>query len=356
MIYNTFTAANSSKGFYSLFDGFIRADGIDRVYLIKGGPGCGKSTFMKKVAAHFDALGYTVERAHCSSDPDSLDGVHIKEKGAVIIDATPPHSYDMKYPGAVDSLIDLSAFWDNSVLDKSKNEMVGLTDGISSRYKSVYSVLKSAGILFSQQCADAEQATDAEKAVSFIKRAVKQNAFTPINSNSKVQHRFLSAINCNGITCFTDTATALCESCIVIDDEYTVAGGILTRFISYFRKCGYDIMIFYNPLCPESRIDHIIIPRLKFGIFTSNKTFTYDINESIITKRINSRSFIDKAEYDRIKNKMSFRKKMVSELINDCVSELLNIKSMHDELEKYYINAVDHDSLNKYTEQFIASL
>ena len=120
MTYNTYIAANSFKGFFSYFDELIRDTSLESVYLIKGGPGCGKSTLMKKIANEFDNKGYTIEKIYCSSDPDSLDGVKINELNKVIIDATPPHSFDMKYPGIIDNIIDISQFWNTENLKKQK--------------------------------------------------------------------------------------------------------------------------------------------------------------------------------------------------------------------------------------------
>ena len=57
MIYDTFTAANTEKGFCSYFDELIHDEKLKRVYLIKGGPGCGKSTLMKKIADKFENGG-----------------------------------------------------------------------------------------------------------------------------------------------------------------------------------------------------------------------------------------------------------------------------------------------------------
>ena len=45
-----FLGANSPRGFYSLYDELIDADAARAVYILKGGPGCGKSTLMRRVA------------------------------------------------------------------------------------------------------------------------------------------------------------------------------------------------------------------------------------------------------------------------------------------------------------------
>ena len=85
-----FLGANSGDGFYSLYDNFACAPG-DRLHLIKAGPGCGKSTFMKKLASRAEEQGFTVEYILCSGDPESLDGVYIPALHLGLADATAPH-------------------------------------------------------------------------------------------------------------------------------------------------------------------------------------------------------------------------------------------------------------------------
>lgn len=46
-IINYYACANSARGFVSFFDGNIK--GLDKLYILKGGPGTGKSTLMKKI-------------------------------------------------------------------------------------------------------------------------------------------------------------------------------------------------------------------------------------------------------------------------------------------------------------------
>ena len=70
-----FVGANSPQGFYSLYDQLLPPETANAIYIIKGGPGCGKSTLMRQVAAQATQAGETAEYILCSGDPDSLDGV-----------------------------------------------------------------------------------------------------------------------------------------------------------------------------------------------------------------------------------------------------------------------------------------
>ena len=46
-----FLGANSPAGFYSLYDQMLPAREARRIFLLKGGAGCGKSTLMKRVSS-----------------------------------------------------------------------------------------------------------------------------------------------------------------------------------------------------------------------------------------------------------------------------------------------------------------
>ncbi len=73
-------------------------------YFIKGRPGTGKSTFMKKFASAACDNGFHVERYHCAFDPSSLDMVVVRELNLCLFDSTAPHEY---FPSmAEDEIID----------------------------------------------------------------------------------------------------------------------------------------------------------------------------------------------------------------------------------------------------------
>ena len=86
-----FLGANSSQGFVSRFDQLGDPKQGWRCYVIKGGPGTGKSSLMKNLAARLDTGSDPVEYIHCSSDVDSLDGVIFSRQRLSIADGTPPH-------------------------------------------------------------------------------------------------------------------------------------------------------------------------------------------------------------------------------------------------------------------------
>jgi len=86
-----FLGANSPSGFYSLYPELIRPESARAVYILKGGPGCGKSTLMRRVGRRMEEEGLETEYILCSGDPDSLDALLLPQLGAAIVDGTAPH-------------------------------------------------------------------------------------------------------------------------------------------------------------------------------------------------------------------------------------------------------------------------
>lgn len=86
-----FLGANSPSGFYSLYHELSDPAKFRSVYILKGGPGCGKSTLMRRVGRHGLAAGFRTEEVLCSGDPGSLDAVIFPELGTAVVDGTAPH-------------------------------------------------------------------------------------------------------------------------------------------------------------------------------------------------------------------------------------------------------------------------
>ncbi len=90
-IRHMFPGGNTPQGFFSYYQYILGQEEATRIFVIKGGPGVGKSTFMKKIGFAMLENGYDVEFMHCSSDNNSLDGVVIPSVGVALLDGTAPH-------------------------------------------------------------------------------------------------------------------------------------------------------------------------------------------------------------------------------------------------------------------------
>lgn len=143
-----FPGANTGDGFYNLFSGICEHEGTPHyTYVLKGGPGVGKSTLMKKVAARAAAKGYTVEEFHCASDPQSFDAVRIVERGTVLLDGTAPHTIDPRFPGISGETLNLGIFKDTDEFAAHKAKVEAIAAENRRAYTEAYAALGGAKAL-----------------------------------------------------------------------------------------------------------------------------------------------------------------------------------------------------------------
>ena len=152
-----FAGGNTSNGFCTRFDHILPKEQQKRMFYIKGGPGVGKSSMMKAVGKAAENAGLRVEYFYCSSDPDSLDGVAMPEKGAAMMDGTSPHVYDPVIPGARDTLISLGDFLDEKSLRASREELQETQRLISARFARCYQYLAAAAQVRKAACTGEEK-------------------------------------------------------------------------------------------------------------------------------------------------------------------------------------------------------
>ena len=139
-----FLGANGPEGFHSLYREFCTPDSGNFLWVIKGGPGCGKSTFMRKIGQAAEDAGLDVEYVLCSSDPASLDGVLIPGWHVGYVDGTAPHVLDVEIPAASGAYLDLGQFYDNDALRDALPELCALKKEHKALYAEAYRALHEA--------------------------------------------------------------------------------------------------------------------------------------------------------------------------------------------------------------------
>ena len=81
---------------------------LERRLFIKGYPGTGKSSMMKKLADEAASRGYDVQMVWCGLDSNSVDMVILPELKFCIFDSTEPHVYFPDESRAGDEILDIA--------------------------------------------------------------------------------------------------------------------------------------------------------------------------------------------------------------------------------------------------------
>ena len=193
-----------------------------------------------------------------------------------------------------------------------------------------------------------------EKADRFIYRFCKKNLQKTDNNKYYCKYRFLSAVTPTGIVTHYDTLFNMCDNIITIKDNSNIISDyILQQINKYAEQNKINRILCMCSMDPKNKIDHIIFPDLRLGLFTSNIFHPMIKNTDRI---IRSERFIDDSIYCEYKNKIKFLNSAKSELIGESIKCLEKAKASHDILESYYIDAMDFDKVSLLTDDLIKNL
>lgn len=345
-----FLAANTGEGFKCLFNELYDPYDNWKLFIIKGGPGTGKSGIMKKIYNKAVEYGYCCHKVYCSSDPDSLDAVIIPEKKVSVCDGTSPHTMDPIYPGVSETIINLCDCWDDRKLKESREHILTLTDCNKALHKRSAKFLTAAAASQADNEKIIESCTDHKKAENYAVRSILKNISSK-NKTGKEKMIFLNANTPKGKFMFYDTLSLMCDKIITITDEYKITSSyVIKKMADYAHLNGADVIICADPLRPSSSPLHLILPEERIGYFTSDSGLNL---KHLATKNIYASRFINKERLSLYKNRLAFNQKTKEKFETEAINIMNKAKTVHDELEKYYVSAMDFDKLDKLTDSLI---
>ncbi len=166
-----YASANGYRGFRSYFPEVFREEDFLRLIYLKGGPGTGKSSFMKRLADDLAKDGVTAEFIRCSSDPDSLDGILLTGKNGKVgvLDATLPHAMEAKLPGVSSELVDLASAIDTGRIREKRDRLTALAKEKAASYKNGYEYLAFSENFDRKIKAEIESVLDVPKVTRHLK-------------------------------------------------------------------------------------------------------------------------------------------------------------------------------------------
>ncbi len=343
-----FLGAVGPGGFRSYFSD-LEAQPGRKLYLLKAGPGCGKSTLMRRIAA---SSPLPVERIHCSSDPDSLDGVILQAPSAAVLDATAPHVLEPAYPGAVQQVVDLYHTMDPQRLRQERLQIIALFRRCKSLQERAAQYISTAAGLLQDSRRTALATLDEQKMRAYAAR-LAMRYLPSTDREGREEVRLLSAVTPKGRLVFFNTIEALAKDKVVFHDQYGGAAPLLLAMLRrHALERGYHVITCRCPL-QQDAVDHLFIPERNLAFLTSNHWHTMAFDGQ---KNIHCTRFAPKDALRGRKKRLRFNQRAAQELLDQASEAQRQAKASHDELEQYYQNAVDFQEVDKMGDRLVETL
>ncbi len=343
-----FAASNSADGFCSYYPQCFDDRRIDHLYAIKGGPGTGKSRFMREVAEAAQVSGWRVEYVYCSSDPNSLDGVILTlgERAVALLDATAPHVYEPHTPGAREELIDLGAFWNAERLGDQMERIEEINREKRAAYRRAYRYLASAGEM---------RRTCGELTLPFLRlsaietMADRLTRELPFGSGYRMQPALIGSIGMQGEVRL-DSYFARAKCFYLIEDCHGAAQYLLDALGKIAVQKRLAVRLSHDPLLPEC-LD---------GIFFCESGTAFAVGDRRECQGplhvIGMRRFVQTAGMKPIRGSLVYAERMRRAMLGGAIEELERVREAHFLLEAIYADAMDFSAKEAFTKSFCAKL
>ena len=335
-----FLGANSGAGFYSLYDQLLNAR-LDDLLIIKGGPGCGKSSFMRAVAKELSDAGEEIVYVNCSGDPDSLDGVLIPSIKTGLVDGTAPHILEPSYTVATERYVDLTRFYDVAATKARRDEIVARSDAYRAAYADAYRILRAVDAVADERRAAVRAAMDYDRLSRRVDSLLRRELRDKGARRGRIDRAFLGGMTHKGELCRYDTAQALCPRLCVLDDSYGVAAAALARAAECAAAAGHDVLLCPDPDRPREAM-HVLIPAAGLALVTSTARLPY---EGEAYRRIRADAMATERLSRSEKAKLRFAGRIERALRDEAAEALRCAKTEHDALEAAYNPCVDFDGV-----------
>lgn len=341
-----FLGANTPTGFVGYMPESYQPEEGWRVYIIKSGPGSGKSTFMRRVWEDVCATDNAIEAEflYCSSDPHSLDGVRFPDLKIALYDGTAPHVLEPRYWGACEVVVDLCSCADNERLFQNATEIRYATDTCAEQHRRCRQYLAAGAALLESNCRIAARCTDEDKVRRTARRLAAREC-SPTGNRGREDRRFLSAVTPDGILTLYSTLQALCPRVYVIEDEYGAAGNLLLQEVRRAAlENGHHVISCACPLAPSDKLEHILLPERGVGFTLSNPWHRADFP---VYRRIHASRFTDEEALQQKRQRLSFNRRATRELLSEAVACAFEAKAVHDTMEAFSVSAMDFAAVDR---------
>lgn len=338
-----FAASNSYAGFKSYFNEIFNPYDFEKTYIIKGGPGTGKSSIMKRIYNHFIEKKALCEAIFCSSDPHSFDGVIIEgDKRIAVVDGTSPHSKDTVLPGVLDSIVNLEPNLNQSLLKNNREKIKNLSVLKSKRYNDAYEYL--------QICSEIENKVFREISECYTGDDISEieEMLSVINSRGKSKKRLITSYGKNGFG-YLDTLDKNAKS------VYNAVGVYGSEYIFMNHLCDKSKEKGLSAtLCPAplnyNNVDAIYFEAEEIAFISGTRNRDGDC---VV---IDTSRYIDNKKLSSKKDKLEFLWKEREIFLWNSADEFKKAADIHKELESFYSSAMDFSKNDELCDKIISEI
>jgi len=337
LIRYVFASSHTTKGYYTFIPELIKD--LEQVYILKGAPGSGRSTFIRLVGEVMSEQGLEVEFWISALDSITPDGVYIPQLNLAVINGSLSASIDPRYPGIKEHLINLGEYWDQAVIDGQRLQIIELVDKIELARQKAYDLLQELGRLKAEQRRMNSRHMNIEK----LGQLVKQLGSEIVANRSGEKHYFAGVLTIDGWVDYVHELSHNCQKRYIFKGPSGSGKSMMIAELARLIKDnGYFLEYYHCGLEVESLV-MVIIRNLQIALIEAGSV---EIPLKPWDVVVDLSLYMEDYDDDRSRES-SINSRNIENLLFEARQQLEKSSTSQQELKKIYAGAMDFAGLDK---------
>ncbi len=274
---------------------------------------------------------------------------------------TAPHVFDPKNPGVVDEIVHLGDYWDETRLLPYKKEVIAANKRVARHFATAYSSLRIA-----------KAAREEEK--SYRSEAIKLNQLNQLageltrqifgdnipwgNGVPDERHLFASALTPAGIVHYLSTVLEGERLFVLKGEPGTGKESVLQDLAEFAHRSGCKSEVYHCAFDPD-QIDLVVLPEQKTAVLNLFPELDFapaSLPGLNFYREYDFDSCLDVEHLNPFRQELEETRKIFVGALERALFYIKKAKEVHDEMEQFYIKAMDFAGVEKRRQEILARI
>lgn len=336
-----FAGCNTPQGYISFAEENLGR--LERVFVLLGAPGCGKSSMIKRVAKNMQERGYDVELWQEAVEPESAAGVVIPQLGVAVVDAGWQQSWALHNPGVVEEICNLGSCWQQDKLRRNHREIKRLSARIKAAMQQEAGLLAVYG---SEQVSyAAPDVRLSEEELGEVCGKLAEEIFA--EENLQVRRFFAEVLTANGLQSCAQEVSAACRRRFLLTGE---SAEILARLADEVVRRGHNVDLYYS-FCQPDKLCMLILPQISVAVLAADLPDLQPLYDDVLLR-------LPQEELESAAEAEGQAEAGADETagIEDIIGRMKQAYHLREELAAYYTAAMDFGQVDKMSNEILSKI
>ncbi|MBQ3199951.1 MAG: hypothetical protein IJB67_06255 [Firmicutes bacterium] len=336
-----FAGCNTPQGYISFAEENLGR--LERVFVLLGAPGCGKSSMIKRVAKNLQDRGYDVELWQEAVEPESAAGVVIPQLGVAVVDAGWQQKWALHNPGVVEEICNLGSCWQQNKLRRNHREIKRLSAQIKATMQQETGLLAVyGGEQVSYAAADVRLS---EEELGAVCSQLAEEIFA--EENLQVRRFFAEVLTANGLQSYAQELSAACRRRFLLTEQ---AAEILTHLADEVVRRGHNVDLYYSFWQPD-KLCMLILPQASVAVLAADLPDLQPLYDDVLLRlpQDNLTSTAEAEEQTGVGDKEAAD-------IDEIIVRMKQEYHLREELAAYYTAAMDFGQVDKISNEILSKI